>query len=67
MWKYNGGAGSAPDGGLQMMYLYGVGDHGGGPTRVDLDTAVRWQKVRRCLSQAGVFNRRQLPRQSQQA
>ena len=27
-----------------MMYLYGVGDHGGGPTRVDLDTALRWQK-----------------------
>jgi alpha-mannosidase len=44
MWKYNGGMDSAPDGGLQMMYLYGVGDHGGGPTRVDLDTALRWQK-----------------------
>ena len=44
MWKYNGGTNSAPDGGLQMMYLYGVGDHGGGPTRVDLDTALRWQK-----------------------
>jgi len=44
MWKYNGGTGSAPAGALQMMYLYGVGDHGGGPTRVDLDTAVRWQK-----------------------
>ncbi len=27
-----------------MMYLYGVGDHGGGPTRNDLDTALRWQK-----------------------
>ena len=45
MWKYNGGSDSAPDGALQMMYLYGVGDHGGGPTRVDLDTAVRWQKA----------------------
>ncbi len=44
MWKYNGGTNSAPDGALQMMYLYGVGDHGGGPTRVDLDTAIRWQK-----------------------
>ena len=44
MWKYNGGTDSAPAGSLQMMYLYGVGDHGGGPTRVDLDTAVRWQK-----------------------
>ena len=44
MWKYNGGTDSAPAGALQMMYLYGVGDHGGGPTRVDLDTALRWQK-----------------------
>ena len=44
MWKYNGGSNSAPAGGLQMMYLYGVGDHGGGPTRNDLDTALRWQK-----------------------
>ena len=44
MWKYNGGTNSAPDGGLDTMYLYGVGDHGGGPTRVDLDTALRWQK-----------------------
>jgi len=44
MWKYNAGTNSAPDGGLQMMYLYGVGDHGGGPTRNDLDTALRWQK-----------------------
>src|SRR5271166_2792726 len=45
LWKYNGGTNSAPDGGVQMMYLYGVGDHGGGPTRVDLDTALRWQKL----------------------
>jgi alpha-mannosidase len=44
MWKYNGGTNSAADGALQIMYLYGVGDHGGGPTRVDLDTALRWQK-----------------------
>jgi len=44
MWKYSGGTNSAPDGSLQMMYLYGVGDHGGGPTRLDLDTALRWQK-----------------------
>ena len=44
MWKYNAGTNSAPDGALQMMYLYGVGDHGGGPTRVDLDTALRWQR-----------------------
>jgi alpha-mannosidase len=44
MWKYNGGTNSVPAGGIDMMYLYGVGDHGGGPTRVDLDTALRWQK-----------------------
>jgi len=44
MWKYNGGTDSAPSGALQMMYLYGVGDHGGGPTRVDLGTAGRWQR-----------------------
>jgi alpha-mannosidase len=44
MYKYNGGTDSAPADGLRMMYLYGVGDHGGGPTRVDLDTALRWQK-----------------------
>jgi alpha-mannosidase len=44
MWKYKGGTNSAPDGALQMMYLYGVGDHGGGPTRLDLDNAMRWQK-----------------------
>ena len=44
MWKYNGGTNSAPAGDLDMMYLYGVGDHGGGPTRQDLDTALRWQK-----------------------
>ena len=44
LWKYNGGTTSAPAGGLDTMYLYGVGDHGGGPTRLDLDTALRWQK-----------------------
>ena len=45
MYKYNGGTNSAPDDALRMMYLYGVGDHGGGPTRVDLDTALRWQRA----------------------
>ena len=44
LWDYNGGTGSAPPGALNSMFLYGVGDHGGGPTRQDLDTAVRWQK-----------------------
>ena len=27
----------------EMLYLYGVGDHGGGPTRDMLETAQRWQ------------------------
>jgi alpha-mannosidase len=44
LWNYGGGTNSAPPGSLDTMYLYGVGDHGGGPTREDLDTAVRWQK-----------------------
>jgi alpha-mannosidase len=33
--------GEAP-GGREMMHLYGVGDHGGGPTRTMLDIAKRW-------------------------
>ena len=28
----------------EQMLLFGVGDHGGGPTRQMLDAAVRWQK-----------------------
>jgi alpha-mannosidase len=28
----------------KQMLLYGMGDHGGGPTRQMLDAAVRWQK-----------------------
>jgi len=28
----------------KLMHLYGVGDHGGGPTRQMLDAALRWQK-----------------------
>ncbi len=28
----------------EMMHLYGVGDHGGGPTRTMLDNAERWMK-----------------------
>jgi alpha-mannosidase len=31
-----------PANGREMMHLYGVGDHGGGPTRTMLDTAKRW-------------------------
>jgi alpha-mannosidase len=44
LWKYNGGNNAAPPESLKMMYLYGVGDHGGGPTRNDLDIGLRWQK-----------------------
>jgi len=33
---------SDPPGGREMMHLFGVGDHGGGPTRAMLDTAARW-------------------------
>jgi alpha-mannosidase len=44
LWKQDGGTDSSTPGSLGTMYLYGVGDHGGGPTREDLDTAVRWQK-----------------------
>jgi len=28
----------------EMLHLYGVGDHGGGPTRTMLDNAERWMK-----------------------
>jgi alpha-mannosidase len=34
--------GSEPSNGREMMHLYGVGDHGGGPTRTMLDIAKRW-------------------------
>jgi alpha-mannosidase len=33
---------SEPPEGREMMHLYGVGDHGGGPTRTMLDNARRW-------------------------
>jgi alpha-mannosidase len=44
LWDYNGGDDSAGPAALTSMFLYGVGDHGGGPTREDLDTAIRWKK-----------------------
>src|SRR5882757_1611920 len=34
--------GTKPPASAEMMHLYGVGDHGGGPTRTMLDTATRW-------------------------
>jgi alpha-mannosidase len=36
--------GPNPPAGSEMMHLYGVGDHGGGPTRTMLDNATRWMK-----------------------
>ncbi|HZC65366.1 MAG TPA: glycoside hydrolase family 38 C-terminal domain-containing protein, partial [Candidatus Dormibacteraeota bacterium] len=33
---------SEPPQGREMMHLFGVGDHGGGPTRTMLDIAGRW-------------------------
>lgn len=37
-------ADAVPKTGLsEILHLYGVGDHGGGPTRTMLDAAVRWQ------------------------
>lgn len=36
--------GTKPAANAEMMHLYGVGDHGGGPTRTMLDTATRWMK-----------------------
>ena len=30
----------------EIMHLYGIGDHGGGPTRTMLDSAQRWQNGR---------------------
>lgn len=29
----------------ELLHLYGIGDHGGGPTREMLDSALRWQKT----------------------
>lgn len=31
-------------GASEMMHLYGVGDHGGGPTRVSVNQALTWQQ-----------------------
>jgi alpha-mannosidase len=44
MWKANPNSPSTPDGTLNMMFLFGIGDHGGGPTRKDLDIGLRWQQ-----------------------
>jgi len=44
MWKASPVSPQTPDGNLRMMFLFGIGDHGGGPTREDLDTGLRWQE-----------------------
>jgi alpha-mannosidase len=44
MWKGDPTSPSTADGALSMMFLFGIGDHGGGPTRKDLDTGLRWQQ-----------------------
>ena len=44
MWKADPTSPSTADGTLNMMFLFGIGDHGGGPTRKDLDTGLRWQQ-----------------------
>lgn len=36
--------GTDPNQHAEMLHLYGVGDHGGGPTRTMLDNAERWRK-----------------------
>ena len=36
--------GEKPPANAEMLHLYGVGDHGGGPTRTMLDTATRWMQ-----------------------
>jgi alpha-mannosidase len=36
--------GTNPPPGSEMLHLYGVGDHGGGPTRTMLDNATRWMQ-----------------------
>src|SRR5215470_12664521 len=37
--------GTTPPANSEMLHLYGVGDHGGGPTRAMLDKATRWMKT----------------------
>ena len=32
-----------------MMHLYGIGDHGGGPTRAMLDSGLHWSSPTRCF------------------
>ena len=44
MWKADPASPNTADGTLNMMFLFGIGDHGGGPTRKDLDTGLRWQQ-----------------------
>jgi len=44
MFKDDAATDKVVPGKIDMMFLFGVGDHGGGPTRKDLDTALEWKK-----------------------
>lgn len=44
MWKDDPTKNAVSPGKLDMLFLFGVGDHGGGPTRKDLDTALEWKQ-----------------------
>ena len=44
MFKDDAASGAVTPGKLDMLFLFGVGDHGGGPTRKDLDTALEWKQ-----------------------
>ena len=46
----------------EIMHLYGVGDHGGGPTRQMLDEAVRLEEPSRRFPQARIRHRARLLR-----
>ena len=44
----------------EMMDLYGVGDHGGGPTRAMLDEGVHWMQPDKVVPKHGVRHRADL-------
>ena len=46
----------ANPGTTEMMHLYGIGDHGGGPTRAMLDAGDRWLKPDKSFAQLNYGN-----------
>ncbi len=44
----------------EMMHLYGIGDHGGGPTRAMLDAGDRWLEPDKAYAQLNFGDARQL-------